>query len=121
MAPNDVAAWIDHIGEDHRGSAKDVVFECHTSVDRDIILDLDIVSQNDTGSDHDILTEVAALANLCLAHDMTEMPYLRAVTNLTAFVNHGRRICKVIHAGFRCSLQCARFGHRYLGDWGPLF
>ena len=60
----DVAAWIDHICEDHRRSAEDVIFKFHTGVHGDVILDLYSISDFDTWTDHDILPEIAVVPNL---------------------------------------------------------
>jgi hypothetical protein len=39
-----MAAWIDDVREHHRRPAEHVVFEDHAGVERDVVLDLDVVA-----------------------------------------------------------------------------
>src|SRR6185369_14459228 len=68
-----VAARVHHVREHHRRTAEHVVFEDHTGVDRHVVLNLDVVADGDAGRNHDVLTDVAALADAGARHDMTEM------------------------------------------------
>lgn len=78
VAPNDVAAGIDYIGEYHRRTTKDVVFEFYASIDRNIILDLDVIADLAFRAYHHILAEVTTCSDLRAAHDVREMPNLGA-------------------------------------------
>ncbi len=73
-AADDGAAGIDDIGEDHAGAQENVLFADDARVYADIILDLDVASQDNSRADDDILANVARGAERGPFHDMAEVP-----------------------------------------------
>src|SRR5262249_52095169 len=55
----DFAPWIEYIGEHHRGSTEVVILECHPLEHRNVILDLDAVTDGDVRPDHNVLADSA--------------------------------------------------------------
>ena len=82
-----LAAGIDHVGEDHGWTEEDVIFQVHAAVDRDIVLDLDLVSNLGIRSDEHILTDIAVLADASARHNVAEMPNLGAGADFSALVD----------------------------------
>src|SRR5215472_5853994 len=99
MASIDVAARIDNIGKDHGGPAKDVVLEFDTSVDGNIVLDLDVVPNLALRAYHDVLTEVATNADFRAAHNVAEVPDPGSWADFTAWVDDRGRMRKVFGLG----------------------
>ena len=82
----DVAARVDHVREDHRGSQKNIIFENHAGVDRNIILNFDVIPDLNIVGNENILPDIAAFADLGLGHDVAKMPNARAFANFSAFI-----------------------------------
>src|ERR1700722_8415372 len=72
ILPFYVTAWIDHIRKDHRWPAENIVFKLHSSINRDVILDLHSVADPNIWADYNILTEVAVASDLGTSHYMAE-------------------------------------------------
>jgi hypothetical protein len=89
MLALDLGARVDDVCEHARGTAKNSVRQCHARVDADIVLDLASVSNRNARSNHDILANDAALANLDVTQDMAEMPNAGAITDGDGFVDIG--------------------------------
>jgi hypothetical protein len=62
--PLDLAARIQHIGKNHRRTAKYMVFESHSFVNTDIVLYFDAVADVYVGPNNDILPNPAIFTNL---------------------------------------------------------
>lgn len=107
-----LTAGIDDIGEDAGGTQETVVFDDDAGVDGDIVLDLDVVTEDDTRGDDHILAEAAVFANLCAGHDVGEMPDLRAPANLGAFIDIAGRVDKEVGHFRACLLSRGGGGHR---------
>ena len=58
----------------------------HSGIQRDVILDLYVVSYGHFGRNHDVLADIAVATDLGSGHDMAEMPDLCTFSNLTRFV-----------------------------------
>jgi hypothetical protein len=82
-----MAARIEDIREHHRGTAKYIVLQDHPGVNRDIILNLNVITNYTAGGDHNILTNIAPLTNDAISHNMAEMPYFCAFPNLGRLVD----------------------------------
>src|SRR5688572_7548612 len=108
----DVASRVDHVREYHRGPAEHVVLEDDARVDRDVVLDLDVVADDASRRDHDVLADVAARADSRVAHHVAEVPDLRAVADLGRRVDDRRLVGKV-------ALRLLRFRHAALPNSGP--
>src|SRR5262245_18718465 len=72
---NDLRAGIDHIRKYTGRTAENIIFQLHTSIDRDIVLDLDITTDQHVAGDQHILAEVAAFTDNSVGQDMAEVPY----------------------------------------------
>jgi hypothetical protein len=59
----DFASRIEHIGENHGGAAKYVVFQGDPFINRDVILNLNAIANSDIRSDDNILADTAMLAD----------------------------------------------------------
>ncbi len=51
----DMAARVDHVGENAGGTQEAVVLNDHSGIDGDIVLDLDVVAEDHAGGDDHIL------------------------------------------------------------------
>src|SRR5579872_2851471 len=95
VSANNVAPRIYHIRKNHRWATKDVIFEFHTRIDRNIVLDLHPVTDAAFGTYYDVLPKIATLAQGAPAHDVREVPDLCAFSDFTARVNHRCRVGEV--------------------------
>ena len=59
----DLGAWVDHIRKDTRRPTEDIVFEFHPRVDRDVILDLDVMANHHVRRHMHILAQNTAFPN----------------------------------------------------------
>ena len=84
-----VGAWHEYIGEHAAWSKEDIVFYLNTFVYRHIVLYTYAVANLDVGSDVDILTKGAVLADNCTFLNVTEMPNFGAVAELNTLVDIG--------------------------------
>src|SRR5262249_58088408 len=83
---NDLTARVDHIGENHAGTAKNVIFQHDGIKDGNIVLDLHVVA--DLYIAHiDILTERAIGANLRGWTDVNPVPNSRPRSDLRARID----------------------------------
>lgn len=71
-----VAAWIHDVGEYHGRPAEYIVLQDAASINRDIILDLDVVADGYVRRNYHVLTNIAAVADPAILHDVREMPDL---------------------------------------------
>src|SRR5690606_6996193 len=69
-----VGTRIDHVGEHARRAAEDVGFELDPFVDGHVVLDLDVVADAGARHHHDILAQVAALADHRAGHHVRKVP-----------------------------------------------
>ena len=86
---------IGDIRQHARWSEKYVVFNHHTCINRYIVLDFDVASDDRAAVYVHVLPDDAALADSSALHDMREVPYLRTGSNLGAFINIGRFVYEV--------------------------
>ena len=70
----DVGPGIDDIGEDHAGSAEDVIFQGDAFIDGNVILNLASLSDGDVRTDHHVLSDVAVFSDHAALQHMREMP-----------------------------------------------
>lgn len=82
-----LAAGILDVGEDGRRAAEDVILEGHALVDRNVVLDLDEVPDDDVVGDIDVLAQHAAPADPGAALDMAEVPDLRPLADPDVLVD----------------------------------
>ena len=106
----DVGPGIDDIGEDHAGAAEDVIFQGDTFIDGNVILNLASLSDGDVRTDHDILTDVAVIAEEGTGQNMGKMPDLCPPADRHTVIHH-RGFVNETCAGIRVS------GCRALSGW----
>ena len=117
MPTGHVTTRINHISEHRRRPAKNIVFESHSFVDRDVILNLDVVADNATRRDDNILTKIAVFADPRIFHDMTEMPNLGSLSYRARLFDR-RRFVHEIRCGVVHMLLCMDAERR---DYGSAF
>jgi hypothetical protein len=67
---DDGAARVSDVGKNH-GRAKDhIIFTNNPGINRNVILNFNVVSQYDTGRNHHILADIASFSNSASRHDM---------------------------------------------------
>src|SRR5438094_5321026 len=93
--PIHLGARISDIRQDTRRSKKDIILNHHARVDRNIVLDLDIASDDRPTVNIDVLPYDGTFADPCALHDVREMPDLCARTDLSPVVNIGRLVDEV--------------------------
>ncbi len=87
-----VAPRIHHVREHAAGPTKDVVLELDPFIDRDVVLDLDVIPNPGPRHHDDVLPQIAALADHRPGHHMGEVPDLailpddRPVVDIRRFV-----------------------------------
>jgi hypothetical protein len=84
--PVDLRSRIRNISEDAGWTKKYVVLNNRTSINRDIVLDLDVVPDTDARSYMAVLPEVAVPADTDVLHDVTIVPDFCACTDFTRIV-----------------------------------
>lgn len=85
----DFRAGVEDVGEDHRGSTEDAVFEGHAFIDRDVVLELAFVTDGYIRANDDVLADVAVLTNLSAGEDVGEVPDLCAFADLDVIIDNG--------------------------------
>src|SRR5207247_2374846 len=92
----DVGARVQHIGEDAGRPAEHVVFEHHTFVDRDVVLNLHVVADLCPGHHHHVLTQAAALPDHGARHHVTEVPDLGVLADPGTCIDEARLVGEVV-------------------------
>src|SRR5881227_1478256 len=105
-----MATRIDHVGEYHRRSTEDVIFELDTLIHGDVVLDLAVVADPRAIHDDHVLAETAARPDDGTRHHMAEVPDLRPITDCGALVD----IRGLVHE------RALRNAHLYNGIRGDL-
>lgn len=80
------AARSFHIGKDHTGSAKHIVFQYDPFVDADVVLYFHIIANFDVAGDENVLPDSAVFSYLHVRRNMAKVP------NLCAFADNSRFI-----------------------------
>src|SRR5712671_3044719 len=93
--PVNLRSRISNIRQHTGWPEKYVVLDRHACVDGYIVLDLDVTSYYRAAIDVHVLRDHAALTDSRTLHDVREVPYLRAGSNLRAFINIGGLVYKV--------------------------
>lgn len=91
-----LAARVDDIGKHHRRTEENIILAHHTGVYRHVVLHLYVLSQCHPGSNEHILTDIAAVTKGASRHQVRKMPDFCARADVTARVNNGGGICKII-------------------------
>ena len=112
----ELAARIEHVGEDHRRAAEDVILQGHPLVDRHVVLDLDMIADGDVVAHVDVLPQGALLPDLAAALHVAVVPDLGAGADLAAVVDEGSGM----HKEGRLFFFRRRGGRRFRSDEVPL-
>ena len=98
---------IDDVGEHTAWTQENVIVAGDALVDADIVLHLDLVSEDHTGRNDHVLAQIAAITHLRALHDVGEMPNLGAFSNFAPRIHHRRFVSKEFHrlkdSKFLCS------------------
>src|SRR5437016_3696640 len=97
--PVDLGARVDDVRQDTRRSEKHIIVNHHTRIDRDIVLNLDVVADRRPTIDVHVLSYDAVCADPCALHDVREMPDLCANPDLSAVVDVGGFVDEIRQAG----------------------
>src|SRR6185312_7590117 len=87
VLPRHVAARIDDVGEHHRRPAEHVIFERHTFVDGNVVLDLHVGPDARAVHHDDILPQRASFPDYRTAEYVTEVPHPGSGADLRAFID----------------------------------
>ena len=82
------------VGEDHGRAAEDAVFQGHSFVDGDVVLDFAVFADGDIRADHHVLADVAVFADSGIAEDVGEVPDFAFRSRWYTFV--------IYNGGFGC-------------------
>ena len=90
------AARREHIGKNHAGTAKNIVFQHDALIHGDVVLNFDTVADYDVVGHQYILSQRAVLPYHRTGHHVAEVPDFSAFTNLSAFVDVGGFVGKIL-------------------------
>src|SRR5690606_27569211 len=96
IAPVNCTSRIYDVCKNHGRTQKHVIITGHTSIDRHIVLHLNIFSQNDVWRDHDILSYITILTYLTARHDVGEVPDFDTSCYFSSVVNDGTIVHEII-------------------------
>ncbi len=97
-----VAARVHDVGEDHRRPAEYVVFQNAAGINRNIVLNFDVIADHHVRGNHHVLADVAVGADAGILHHMREMPDFRAWSNGARLIDVARFVHKIVlrfHSG----------------------
>jgi hypothetical protein len=89
-----VAARSDHIRKNHRWPTENVVFQFHTRVQGDVVLNFDVVANAYSAGDVYVLPQNAHTSDPAFSHYMRKMPDLGAVADFAWLVHYRARMHK---------------------------
>ena len=92
----DGTTGINHIGKHHTRSAKNIIRQYHSVVNRYIILNADVVAKDGFSSYVDVLAKYATFPNLGAGHHMHPVPNFGAGSNGGRLINDGGFVYKYI-------------------------
>lgn len=98
--PRNVTTRIDDISRHARLSPEHVVFQSDSGIERHIILNFHIASDLHPAGHQHILSEIASSPDHGPGHDVSEMPDLGHLANITRLINIARfvhKICRGCH------------------------
>lgn len=90
-----------HVGENDRGTAENIGLELHSVIKRDIILNLNPVSDDDRRGGKDILPDDAIRPDVSPCHDVREMPDFRSRPDPLRLLDNRRRMDKDLHLALK--------------------
>jgi hypothetical protein len=93
---HDFRAWIGDIGEDAGGTAENIILELDAGIEGDVVLNFDIVADYDAARHVHVLAQNALPPDVCILHDMAEMPDLGPGPDGAGLVDVGARMYVVI-------------------------
>jgi|SRR4051812_40601699 len=78
-----------HVGKNHTGATKHVVFQSDTFVNRNVILDFTAISNEDPWPDHYVLSNDTTGPDTAPRKNMAEMPYSAFFADSNVFIDDG--------------------------------
>jgi hypothetical protein len=82
VAANNLGSRIRDVGKHTRGSTENIVLELYSCVDRNVVLDFDIVPNDDISGDKNVLPQNAMFSKSDIWRNMTKMPDSRTFTDI---------------------------------------
>src|SRR6516164_4117358 len=95
-----MTARVDHVREDHGGTAEHIVFKLNSGVHRDIILNLYPIADLDPCGDDYVLTKIAVASNPRPSHYMTEVPYFSTKADFASAIDNRCWIGEILSCRF---------------------
>lgn len=86
----DFRPWVIYVGEDHRRSAENAVFECDAFIYADVVLNLALIANDDIRANNNILADVAVFSYFRSGKDVGEVPNLGAFANFNTLIDYCR-------------------------------
>ena len=93
--PSDLTAWVDHVSKHHGRTTEHIVLQSDSLVHRDIVLDLDPVSDACVGANHHVLTDSTILSDARISQHVGHMPDGCAFTDLHFVIDKGGGVDKI--------------------------
>src|SRR5437016_751781 len=90
MMPHYLRARISDVRKDAGWAAKYVVFENNSGVQRNVVLNLDILPHNNVTRDRNILPQHTSFADLCPSQNVARVPDFGSGSDLTGLIDVGR-------------------------------
>jgi hypothetical protein len=87
-----LAAWVDNVGKYHGRPTEHIIFECHSFIDGDIILDFYSITNLRMWANDYVLTDPAVFPDPGVAQHMGHMPDRRAFP----YFNMGVYECRLV-------------------------
>lgn len=84
------------VGKNTGGTTKNALLQGYPAVDRNIVLELAVVADDDIAAYEAVLPDHAPLAEIGTARDMAEVPDLRAIADGYVSVNNTGRVNEVV-------------------------
>jgi hypothetical protein len=69
----------------------------HTSINRHVVLNLDVVAQGNARTHDHVLPNVASITDVAIGHDVGEMPDFSAFSNGAAVIDNGGFMREITH------------------------
>jgi hypothetical protein len=83
-------AWVDDVGQHHRGAEENIVFANDPFVEGDVVLNLNVVADDHAVGDEYVLPQTTVFSYARTGHNVAEVPDFGVAPDLGAFVNEGR-------------------------------
>ena len=108
-----LAARTLHIGEYHRRPAEHIITELYAVINAHVVLNLTVTADRHTGSDKDVLPQIAAFPNRRTGADMRKVPDFRSCPDARTVVDTSARMDKIAFLLFHFRVKSFRNGFSF--------